>query len=882
VTSTLFKWEELLQRSTASEILQRVGGQLVRTSVAIAAAFLLIIGVSSGRDAQASFRQPTNIASQPLMHALNTLAKERNVQLVYRSELIEERHTGGASGNLTFEEALTQLLTGTGLTFKYLDSRAVTIVDSSSVEASTTQPTTQPKPSPGSAARALPGGNAGSRESSSNGDREPARLDEVVVSAEKRLENVLTVPVSVTALSVNTLAQQGKVRLADYYSSVPGLDFAAGSTFGGGQQTITIRGLATAALSNSTVAVLIDDVPFGSSTFLGLGSVSYPDIDPGTLSQIEVLRGPQGTLYGASSIGGVIKFDTLEPSTEHFSGQMRLGSEWVDHGGVGYDTSASVNIPVSAEVGLQASAFIRRQPGYIDNVLSGERNVNQADIGGGRLAALWQATDAVSVKVSGLFQSTDGNGSSAVDTDINLHPVYGDLKQSRLPGTERYRTEDGLYAVTVKARLTDDIDLTSISGYGTIHSQQSPDSSLISLGATEALFGVGGASQSGSFVETKRFTQEIRLAAKINSSFDWIAGAFFNDERSRYFSVLNANEADTGAFVGNLANYDTSSSLKEYSLFGDLTVHFTDRFDVQLGGREAKIKQRYDETDTGPFVTYLGQSSPNIVPTEHAEGRAFTYLVTPRLRISPELMVFARFASGYRPGGPNVNAQVSGNPLTFEPDKTYSYELGAKGTLFDGVFTFDASVYYIDWKNIQIQLDNVATFSSYIANAGGARSDGAEVSLGVHPAKGLTLAATMAWNAAELTGDLPMDSDAIGVRHDRLPYSSKFSGTLSADQEIPLTGSVTGFFGGSVSYVGDRLGEFATTASPVRLTFPSYVSFDVRTGAHVGPWSLDLFCSNVADRRGVVGGTATGASGTGINVIYLQPRTVGLSLSRFL
>jgi iron complex outermembrane recepter protein len=822
-------------------------------------------------------RREVHIEPQALAPALRTFAKDRGVQLVYRSELVERQRTRGATGDLTVDEALDELLEGTGLRFVYLEESAVTIVAAQGDRVAPDSPTLRLDPGP-----SITGSSASPAEVEQLEDNiTPVRLAEVVVSAQKRLENLQDVPVPVTVLEANVLAREGKVRLADFYSSVPGLDFTAGGAFGGAQQTISIRGLTTTTLSNTTVAVLIDDVPFGSSTFLGLGSVSYPDIDPAILSRIEVLRGPQGTLYGASSIGGVIKYVTVDPSLDQLTGQGRVGTEFVDRGEAGYDTSVAVSIPLAPSIGVQASGFSRREPGYVKNIASGERDVNETDIGGGRLAGLWQVSEGLSLKVSALFQTTIGEGTPAVDTQLNLRPVFGDLTQSRMPGTERYRINDGLYTATLTAHLGG-IELASISGFGTIRYNHNPDSSLISLSATEALFGVDGASQLGSYVRTHRLTQELRVASALSSRFDWIGGLFFNHEQSRYLSVLNANDLTSGAFVGTMAKYDTRSQLNEYSAFGDLTVHFTDRFDVQVGGRQAQIHQRYDETDTGPLVEYFGQPSPNVVPTEKSDGHAFTYLVTPRFRVNESVMAFTRFASGYRPGGPNVNAEVSDNPLSFEPDKTYSYEMGFKGRLLEGALDFDFSAYYIDWKNIQIQLDNYATFSSYIANVGDARSTGAEISLQARPRRGLTLGAAIAVDDAVLTSNVPTSASAIGFRGDRLPYSSAFTATVSADQDLILSSHLTGFAGASLSYVGDRQGEFATTAEPTRLTFPAYASFDLRTGLHYDKWSLDLFCRNVADRRGIVGGLAPAAAGTGVNVIYIQPRTLGMSLSRSL
>lgn len=837
------------------------------------------------------------IPRQSLDAALKTLAAQSGLQIARFSDSAKDDvQVGPVTGRFTVGQALASLLQPIGFISMPLNERGYIVLaaadvanlqlaanagnDSAAAAGSAAQDGNSP-----SAAEPAARGNApvrppqSPRDGSANMAAAEARIrgatEEIIVSAQKRNERLQDVPVSLTSMEPAALARRGKGRMEDYFSAVPGLNFTAVS---GGQQTLAIRGLVTTALSNTTVAVTIDDVPFGSSTFMGLGSTSYPDIDPSILGRIEVLRGPQGTLYGASSIGGVIKFLTADP-TDAFSGKVRIGSQAVEHGGTGFSASGAVNLPLSAAFALQASGFSRQDPGYICNVAAGERDVNQVVTKGGRIAALWRLSDAATLKLNALLQNADGNGTASVDLDLDSKPAFGDLRQSRLPGTERYRIETRLYSASLTASL-DTFDLTATTGYGSIGFAQNIDYSRAAPLLTEQLFGVAGASLP-THVKTDRFTQEVRLASHADGKFEWLAGGFFNDERSPYRSAFVANERDTGRVAGTMAYYDVLSRLTEYSLFGNLTVNLPAHFDVQLGARQARIRQRYAEVDTGPLLESLGQESPTVVPTARTHGNAFTYLVTPRFRLSPETMLYARFASGYRPGGPNINAAASDNPASFEPDKTYSYEVGAKGAVLDGALTFDSSIYYIDWKNVQIQLGNQATFSVYTANAGSARSMGAELSLRARPVADLTIDALFGFNDAEVTGDFPADADAIAARGDRLPFSSRFAGTVSIDREIPLGHSV-GFVGGGVSYVGARRGEFATDISPARSSFPSYVQVDLRCGMRGASWAVDLFLDNVTDERGILGGAAPGAgvAGTGANVTYLRPRTVGVSVDR--
>ena len=231
--------------------------------------------------------------------------------------------------------------------------------------------------------------------------------------------------------------------------------------------------------------------------------------------------------------------------------------------------------------------------------------------------------------------------------------------------------------------------------------------------------------------------------------------------------------------------------------------------------------------------------------------------MTPRFKITPDLMLYARFASGYRVGGPNYIAALSRVPLTYGPDKTNNYELGIKGNLFDRALTFDASAYYIDWRHIQLYLFNPTTFGTYYANGGNAKSQGLEASVQARPIHGMTLGASASLIDAVLTQDFPATANAIGTAGDRLPYSARLSGSLSVDQDMALTARWTGFVGALFSYVGARQGEFATPYSPNapnRVLFPPYGELNLHAGARSDSWTLSLFANNVANRRGMVGG----------------------------
>ena len=373
----------------------------------------------------------------------------------------------------------------------------------------------------------------------------------------------------------------------------------------------------------------------------------------------------------------------------------------------------------------------------------------------------------------------------------------------------------------------------------------------------------------------QKFSQEIRASLPIGSSIQWSLGAFYTDEKFDSDWTVYANDATSGSRVGSLLTVIGPATYKESAAFTNLAVEFTDRFDVQIGGRFSSVDETFSSTRYGPLASIFYGSDPSIVPEARAKDDAFTYLLTPRLKISPDMMVYARLASGYRPGGGNINCNVE-VPCEFNADTSENYEIGFKGTLLDRTISFDASLYSIDWKDIQITLFDPTFGVTYEDNAGSAASQGVELSIEARPLGGLTVAAWVNYNDAKLTEDLPANSLGNASDGDRLPYSSRVSGNLSLDQEFPLWGDAAGHVGTSVIYVGERQGAFQAGAAP-RSTFPSYVQWNLRAGVRYEHWSLDAYVNNVADERSVIAGDGE----LGANLVnYTRPREIGVSIAR--
>jgi iron complex outermembrane recepter protein len=852
------------------------------------------------------------IRPQPLSDALETFAKYTGYEIVYRTEVARGLSSQGAEAGVSPAETLEQLLRGTGLTFVFVNDRTIAIVKSSdraprprpsgALDSQSDLPPgvvdsdsrSAPKSTTGNtknrgehtvihrglfahvaaAIAVLAGSITSAAETSStsvqgNQSQGPG-LQEIIVTAEKISERSQDVPMALSAVSADTLLDDNQLRIQDFAKSVPSFSVTP-TPSAGGEQALTIRGISTGFNTTPTVAITVDDVPYGGS-----GSNYLPDLDPSELDRVEVLRGPQGTLYGASSMGGIVKFVTSDPSTEAVSGHIQAGASDVFNGAqAGYGFRGSLNVPLNDTMAIRVSAFSRRDPGYIDNPVLNINGINEQDVYGGRLAGLWRPSDAFSVKVSALVQNTHGFGYN----EVQVQPGLGDLQQDFLKGTGGYDKQTQAYSATLTGKLGD-VNVVSLSGYNINRVTDRTDDTQ-GLGVySQMFFNVGGAPVVDAF-DTYKFSQELRLSSSFGTHVNWLLGGFYTRERSDATQDVLAADLVTGRIVtgpifDNVFGLGGPATYEEYAGFINADYHVSDQFDVQLGGRESEIRQHSDQGYyNGALV-----GGYTLVPPFGGSESAFTYLLTPRFRVSSDLMVYARLASGYRPGAPGSTAAGSpcvtfNFPCSYGPDKTENYEVGIKGNVLDHVFTYDAAVYYIDWKDVQVNLTNAASQNQYTANAGSAKSEGIELSMEARPLAGMTVAAWTAWNEAVLTS-LPANETLQESVGDRLPYGSRWSANLSFDQQFPIAKDLIATFGATGAYIGERPGTF--TAAGPRSNYPGYTQTDIRAGLAYTVWTARLFVNNVADRRAIIGG-GNGVNPTNAFAIIL-PRTIGISLER--
>ena len=700
----------------------------------------------------------------------------------------------------------------------------------------------------------------------------PADQNAIIVTAEKRPQVLLDVPQSVSVVSGRTLEAQHATNFQDYLKLVPGLQLNQDRP---GEGRLIVRGINTGGVA-STVSVYVDETPFGSSSGLVNGAVLAGDFDTFDLDRIEVLRGPQGTLYGASSLGGVLRFVTNAPTTSGLDIRARVGVEGVSDGDLGYSGNAVLNVPLASTVALRVSGNYRKDAGFIDSIGTGgsrhAKNINDDQVYGGRGSLLFKPSDAVSLRLSAIVQNIDANAPTLIEADpVTLKPLHG-LSQSEFTSqfsNLHYRLYDGTGVFDLGFA-----NLTSSTSYATQKQHERIDFS----NALTPAFGVPIVEPQDT--NLKKFTQELRLSSQTHL-LDWLVGAYYTHEKGLIAQQLLGVEPFTATPIPGflLVTATVDSKYRELAGFADATIHFAPKFDLDLGGRYSHNKQSVLQVTTGPLG---GPPLPEI----HSSENVFTYSVAPKFKPNANTSLYVRVAKGFRPGGPNVvppNAPAA--VQTYHSDSIVSYEAGVKAQSRDHRFSIDAAAFHIDWKDIQL-FANVLGFGVN-TNGSTAKSDGVELTATARPIQGLNLSLNGAYTHARLTADT--DPVFVGGRDgDALPFTPKFSFALNGDYHWQLSSDATAHAGASYRHLSGQTADydpaFVTAFGRQRHVRP-YGVFDLFAGVTYGRFDLEAYVKNLGNSHGVTSTTATsvfggfpiypgGAIGTGI----IRPRTIGATL----
>jgi len=710
----------------------------------------------------------------------------------------------------------------------------------------------------------------------------PVAVEELIVTAQKREQALIEVPQSISVVSGSTLETLQATSFSDYVKLVPGLQVVQSNP---GNARLVIRGVNTGGVA-STVGVYVDETPFGSSTGLANGAILAGDFDTFDVARVEVLRGPQGTFYGANSLGGVLKFVTNEPSFDGPEMRGRANVETTKGGGESYGLVGVLNMPFGDTVAVRASGSYRDNAGFIDSIGTAgsdvQKDINDGRSYGGRASLLFRPVETLSLRLSAVVQNIETDAPTLVEADPDtLEPLYGELSQSQFVpqfSDVNYR----VYNATASADLGF-ADLISSTSYSTQKQSLRDDYTFNLGGLIQAIFGVPNEFLLEQNTNLKKITQEIRLSSKGDGAFEWLVGGYYNKEDGLIRQNFRAVEPGTFTDIAGLpllGAVQLPSNYEEFAVFGNVTAHFGEQFHVDLGGRWSRNEQSAAQTGDGVLA-----GGPQSFTSSSSE-EVFTYSVAPRFELSENASIYARVAKGFRPGGPNVvpPAAPPSVPRSYDSDSVMSYEAGVKAETADRRLSFDVAVFHIDWKDIQL-FASVNNFGVNV-NGAGAKSQGAEFTAAFRPMEGLSLGLNGAYTNAKLKDDT--DPLVGGLKGDRLPFTPELSLAFTADYEWALSGTTQAFVGGSVRHVSDQSGGYDAdfrAANGRQREIDSYQVVDLRAGVEFGRFAVEAYAKNLFDADGVVSTTATTANGLpanpngAIGVGVIRPRTVGVAVT---
>ena len=717
------------------------------------------------------------------------------------------------------------------------------------------------------------------------------RLEQITVTATKRAEDVNKIPISVTVIGGEALDEQHIVNFADLTRSVPNLSFNGGAAGGGaGLSTIELRGISSQA-GSSTVGIYLDDVSMSTRNLYSLGSAEPKFFD---VDHIEVLRGPQGTLYGASSMGGTIRFVSNQPNLKYTESSFSADVSSTEHGGTSSVVNGVYNAPiVPGQVALRMGVQFGRTGGYIDQVSQADpthtiaKGINSDESVVFRAAMKWAPNGVLSIVPSVFYQKVKSDGldvSHLTDFSGNDLPNNRTDQLLREPGTDKLLVP----SLTINWD-TGYGDVTSVTSYFKRDFNRQQDGQAANseffgcclIAATPAgLADAVNALPSAVLLDNsiKQFAQELRIASKGytpgGNPLIWLAGLYYADLKTKVadnepvyginstFAAFGANPADpnvlSGAFPGDLPNDNAYFSERRYhekqtSLFGELTWYLNPALRLTAGARYIKAKSTLDRD--GNFYFAGGKVYSSFTGDYNK--------VTPKFALSwdvdPANTLFASATEGFRLGGANREIPLSicgdellnvyhltQSPGTFNSDSLWSYELGNKSRFFDNKLSLNASAFMVKWKDIQQDIQLSCTFD-FEGNFGRATTKGFEIEAQARPTADVLLGLFGGITHATFDEAVPSinvdaGADLIGV--------PKWNAALTGEWRFFNDGSVNGYVRGAARWVGSSRGSYDVNNPDY--SRPSYHTFDASIGATFKAWDFSLYAKNLSNDQTIL------------------------------
>jgi iron complex outermembrane recepter protein len=726
-------------------------------------------------------------------------------------------------------------------------------------------------------------------------------LAEVVITAEKRVSTVQDTPESIEALSAEDLQASGVPSLATLAQGTPGVSL---KSEGPSQTEIEMRGMTSSGGNSATVGFYLDDIPLAGPASAQNGHVVI-DPDLYDLNRIEILRGPQGTLFGSGSMGGTVRLITNQPNLSQFQSSAQSVLSGTDGGGFNHNDNVMINLPlIDDTLAVRVVGSENYTSGWIDRIVANpfplvggdpvgilRGDVQDAPIAkqypgsnayqsyAARVTLLWQPTQSLSVTPSYFHVTSTQNGISAYDS---------------VPGTEAHYQPfdiaepltDSLTAYSLNVNYSLPLfDVTSSTARWTRNSTQVEEASEAFNNPLEGItynseYGLsnpgyygptGSGPESGKEIDpTTQFTEELRLTSKGNSALSWVGGLYYShfyslwtfDGRTPNFSSYMDLGTLAPATTPNWFDAYSPTTLNQEAAFGDATYALTDALKVDVGARFNHYNYRFSSCISG-WGSAFGAAMPSCSGQIALAANSFNPKFNLAYTFSPDLMAYATVASGFRPGGGNAAYPTTGSawggafqqqnypsgkwPSTYEPDSVWSYELGEKARMLDHRVTVNASIYYENWRHVQLE----AYPNDWALNINGnyASIYGGDIDMRADLGAGFQLQVAAGYLYEWLDGGPHW---VIAPIH-KLPEVSPVSGTAALSYFKPLSDSYAFTARLEDSYTGPRYSIFFSNPYEFVGTYrqlPSYDLINVRAGVKFrDTWSATLFVDNVFNKH---------------------------------
>ncbi len=739
---------------------------------------------------------------------------------------------------------------------------------------------------------------------------EESSIETIMVTAQKRTERLQDVPISITNISADQIDKLGVNDFSQFAAAIPGLTMAK---TGVGGARYFIRGVGQVTVNQSpTTGVYLDETPLQIRTSFGVAQVDPQLFD---VQSVEVLRGPQGALFGSSSTGGAIRIKTNRADLDHFDANVGMTVSTTENGENNNTVTSMVNIPLQSINGaLRIAARFDDQGGFIDDirpdtndVFANEDNlikdINDVRSDSIRATFVIQPTDLLTLTSSVFYQDQHADQQRpTVDLTFSESAEVRKVHKYMDTFTD---DETAIYSFEAQLDLSDSwgVSIVSATSYMDREVNGVFDLSPFSNGGIEHDFPKPAPNEDKRFAvglynlsDITQFTQEIRAVSTDKGPLDYVIGGFYKDVSTLTRADRTVVESYGAAVDPIVREAETDFDEQEIAIFGQLGYQLNEQFKLSIGGRYFSIDQDESRLQYGVGGAVRGSQDFGFAADTDESG--FSPKAVVSYTPSDSQNIYLSYAEGFRSGGinaPIVDAvcspeareqfDIPQNPDPFESDETQTIELGTKLSLAEGRWQVFASAYKTDWQDYQLSVQQDCGPDSGVAvftdNVGEVEINGFELETTFYPVEALKVTAGYAYTDAVFEGSNDVNLQARGISSGMNLFDvPENTWNLEFEYNFDLTDDLGGFVFSSAHYVDESLSGFGEGEAPLR---PDYTLVNLRVGVYSDHWEVALFVNNLTDET-VIHGLEFGASPgnttatNDFSALVGQPRVMGVNV----